>query len=339
VTATERDAPADVSPPVESSPKDAGRKDPQASGPPERPFRAFGLVFLAGLSFASLSASIKEVASEDTGIWVAILSRGVVGLVVCLGLALYRRQPLGVHGRWPLLLRCTTGVTAMYAYYWAFTHGKTDLASAVVLLKTAPLWVALLAPFLLRERTGRMVWLALVIGLVGVGIRYQASFEGEHLGLLASLAAGILAAGAYLSLRSLGRTDSTLSVVTWFSLALVVFPLIGIAWGGEGARPWSEFSPRAWGLLALIGVLGTVGQFFLTAAYTHGRAAAVTVGGLSEVLIALGFTVLWFGDVVRPSAAVGGGLALLAGILAALGRPAQTPAGEPDESASREVPS
>ena len=295
---------------------------PPAQGPPERPFRALGFVFLAGLAFASLSAAIKECSSEETGIWVAILSRGVIGLVVCLGAALYRRQSLRVKGRWPLFLRCTTGVTAMYAYYWAFTHGQTDLATAVVLLKTAPLWVALLAPILLGERTGRMIWLALVIGLAGVGIRYQASFAGEHLGLLASLAAGILAAGAYLSLRSLGRTDSTLSVVTWFSLALIVFPLLGIAFGGEGARPWSEFSPRAWGLLALIGILGTLGQFCLTAAYTHGRAAAVTVGGLSEILIALGFTVFWFGEGEKLTAAavLGGSLALVAGVLASLGR-------------------
>lgn len=323
MTAIEREAPEQDRASASMSQHDTSGSG--ESGPPERPFRALGLVFLAGLSFASLSAAIKMCAGEETGIWVAILSRGVVGLVVCLGVALYRRQAPRVHGRLPLFLRCTTGVAAMYAYYWAFTSGQTDLATAVVLLKTAPLWVALLAPVLLGERTGRMVWIALVIGLVGVAIRYQASFQGEHLGLLASLAAGILAAGAYLSLRSLGRTDSTLSVVTWFSFALVVFPLLGIAWGAEGARPWSEFSPRAWGLLALIGILGTLGQFFLTAAYTHGRAAAVTVGGLSEVLIALGFTVFWFGDEVRPSAALGGGLALLAGILASLGRPKQDP--------------
>lgn len=326
-TPTDRDELA-VHEPPSSSPTD------ESAAPPERPLRALGFVFLAGLSFASLSAAIKECAREETGIWVAILSRGVVGLVVCLGAALWRRQSLPVVGRWPLFLRCTTGIAAMYAYYWAFTSGQTDLATAVVLLKTAPLWVALLAPVLLGEQTGRRVWLALVIGLVGVAIRYQASFEGEHLGLLASLAAGILAAGAYLSLRSLGRTDSTLSVVTWFSVALVVFPLLGIAFGGEGARPWSEFSPRAWALLALIGVLGTVGQLCLTAAYTHGRAAAVTVGGLSEVLIALAFTVFWFGEEPTRAALLGGSLALLAGVLAALDR-GSSPAGGSSPSLDR----
>lgn len=309
-------------PPSEGSPSEEVDSSPNETPalPPERPLRALVLVFFAGLSFASLSAAIKECASEETGIWVAILARGVIGLVVGLGFAAFRRQSLAIRGRLPLLLRCTTGVTAMYAYYWAFTHGQTDLASAVVLLKTAPLWVALLAPFLLKERSGRVIWIALLIGVLGVGIRYQASFAGELLGLLASLAAGVLAAGAYLSLRSLGRSDSTLSVVTWFSLALIVFPLLGIAFGGESARPWAEFTPRAWGLLALIGVLGTVGQFFLTAAYKNGRAAAVTVGGLSEVLIALAFTVYWFGETLTGAAALGGGLALAAGVIASLGR-------------------
>ncbi|MBL4847984.1 MAG: DMT family transporter [Planctomycetes bacterium] len=304
---------------------------------PERPFRALGLVFLAGLAFASLSAAIKEVASEGTGLWVAILARGVVGLVVCLGYASWRGVGLRIRGRLPLVLRCTTGVVAMYCYYWAFTHGGTDLATAVVLLKTAPLWVALLAPVLLGERTGRILWLALLIGGFGVAIRYDASFSGERAGLLASLAAGILAAGAYMALRSLGRTDSTLSVVTWFSVALILFPLVGMAVGESGTRPWSEFSGRAWALLALIGVLGTLGQFFLTSAYAHGRAAAVTVGGLSEVLIALGYTVFWFGESVTLSAALGGGLALAGGVVASLGRRSVVEEGdEPDPRSGEE---
>lgn len=291
----------------------------------ERPLRALGLVSLASVAFASLSAAIK-VCQPETGISAPILARGVVGLVCCLAYAVWRRRALWPRRPLPLLLRCTSGIAAMYAYYWAFTRGGTDLPTAAVFLKTAPLWVALLAPLLLRERSGRWIWVALAVGAAGVALRSQAAIGGEGWGLLASVLAGLLAAIAYLSLRALAR-ESTLTVVTWFSLALILLPGLGVLLG-EAPRPLSEISPRGWGLLALVGVLGTLGQLFLTAAYANGRAAAVTIGGLGEVGLALAFSIGVFGERVTPAALCGGGLALAAGILASL--PQRQPAGDPD---------
>ena len=297
------------------------RDAPRDPAPLERPLRALGLVFLASLAFASLSAAIKA-CQPETGISAPILARGVVGLVGCLAYAALRRRDLRPRRPLPLLLRCLSGIAAMYAYYWAFTRGGTDLPTAAVLLKTAPLWVALLAPLLLRERSGPMIWVALALGTLGVALRSEASFEGERLGLAASVLAGFLAALAYLSLRALAR-ERTLTVVTWFSLSLILLPGLGLLLG-EAPRPLAEISPRGWGLLLLIGVLGTLGQLFLTAAYANGRAAAVTLGGLGEVGLALAYSVGVFGERVGVAALCGGGLALAAGILASLPRPGST---------------
>jgi drug/metabolite transporter (DMT)-like permease len=282
----------------------------------DRPLVALGLVFLASLAFASLAAAIKECAPQ-TGLATPIFARGAIGLLACLAWAARSGESLRPNGTGALLARCACGVTAMYAYYWAYTSGGTDLPSAVVLLKTAPLWVALLAPLLLAEAHDRRVWVALGVGLVGVGLRYGVSLQGEQWGLLASLAAGLLSALAYMALRKLGRSDPPLVVVAWFSGFLVLVTLPGVVGAVEGMADWSG---TTWGLLVLIGSLGTVGQVCLTAAYRFGAAAAVTVGGLVEVGIALLYSLLLFGEEPTTGALVGGGLALAAGVLANLRR-------------------
>ncbi len=284
----------------------------------DRPLRALGLILLASLAFASLSAVIKGVAPQ-TGLAPPILARGLVGLaagLLALRLTGRRLQPRG----WPMLaLRCGAGGLAMWLYYWAFVDGGggTDLATAAILLKTSPLWVALLSPLVVREHPGAQVWAALAVGLAGVALRYGVSLEGERLGVLAALGAGLLAALAYLALRALARTDDPLTVVTVFSLFLTAAPLPFL---GEAARACTGWDARTWALLLLAGVLGTGGQLLLTAAYRWHSAAAVTVGGLSEVAMALGYSVLLFGQRPTGPALGGAALALGAGLLASRAR-------------------
>jgi len=281
--------------------------------PPHRPLRALALVLGASFSFATLSAAIKACAAE-TGVSAPIFSRGVFGLLCCALVLRLRGVSLRPRAGKALAVRCLSGIAAMYCYYWAYTRGGTDLPSAVVLLKTAPVWVALIAPFALGESLRARIVFALGLGLAGMALRYGVSLQGEQAGLAASLAAGFLAAVAYVSLRALGKKDDPLVVVTWFSAFLILATLPGVAL--EARAPIADWTPRAWGLLALIGLLGTAGQLFLTAAYRDGKAAAVTIGGLGEVGIALAYSVLLFQQTPSAGALVGGGLALAAGVLA-----------------------
>lgn len=203
----------------------------------------------------------------------------------------------------------------MACYYYALTPGlgDTDLPTTVMLLKTAPLWVAVLSPWIVRERPGSRVWFALAVGMLGVVVRYGGSLEGEQVGVLLSLVSGLLAAFAYLSLRSLARTDDALTIVTVFSIFLLVAPL---PFMGPALSGFTSWSTQSWLLLALIGPAATLGQLALTAAYRAGSAAAVTIAGLSEIAMALAFSVVVFDEIPTAVAFIGGSLAVGAGLLA-----------------------
>lgn len=288
---------------------------PAEPGLPEgRPLRALGLILAASVCFAGLGATVKALAPR-VGLAAPIAARGVIGLLVGLVWLRVVREPLRPRGWGSLTLRCTAGGAAMILFYWSLssTGGGADLPTAVVLLKTNPLWVAVLAPLVVREAPGARTWVALAVGAVGVGLRYGVSLEGEQRGLLAALAAGFLSALAYLSLRRLARTDSPVVVVVWFSafLALAAAPFLGDA---LTSGPWTV---GTWALVILAGSLGTTGQLLLTAAYRWGTAAAVTVTGLAEVAFALVLSVVLFGEQPSAGAIVGGALALAAGVIAA----------------------
>jgi len=56
---------------------------------------------------------------------------------------------------------------AVHFASWITSLEYTSVASSVVLVTTTPLWVALLAPFFLREKTPRIAFIGMVIALVG----------------------------------------------------------------------------------------------------------------------------------------------------------------------------
>jgi drug/metabolite transporter (DMT)-like permease len=229
------------------------------------------------------------------------------------------RRPIRTGSQLVLALRILTGALSLFCYYGAIEgvrEGPGALATAQLLLKTAPVWVALGAGLLLGEPVGRHTWFAVALGIAGAAIVFLGPRQGgagTHETVVLGLLSGIFAAGAYLAVRKLALADDPLSVVTLFSLGLVVVtgPIVAFRW-----RPL----PDARSALLLFGVAGcgTVAQWFMTYAYKNGRAALVAVVGLAEVAFAVAAGVFFFGE--RPSwtTFLGGGLAITAGLVATL---------------------
>jgi drug/metabolite transporter (DMT)-like permease len=284
------------------------------------PKRAFVLILLASASFAGMVASVKalppEIATVET-----VFFRGIVGVVVgaaihlARGLA-FRPQAIGVN-----LVRSTSGGLALLCYYGAVHDHGCEIATANLLLKTAPLWVSLLSAPLLGESTGPRTRLALVMGTAGAALTLGPAPASERLGVALALASGLFSAGAYLSVRRLAASDHPVSIVTFFTacLTLATGPFAVTALVRDGVP-----APRVLALLVSVGVCGTAGQLFMTNAYRHASAAVVSIGGLAEIGFAAVLSVALFGD--RPSlyAGAGGALAVVAGVIATWPAKAQT---------------
>lgn len=260
--------------------------------------------------------TVKELASApDVGAAPPVFMRGLFGFFGCLVWARWHGRSLAPKAWGPLLWRCAAGVGAVGCYYRALAPDGTDMITAAMLLKTSPLWVALLSPWVIGERLTARVWAALVLGLAGVVL---VSLEGwkpdvSSFGVGLCVFAGLCSAFAYMSLRKLAATDGPATVVASFSAALALASAPFVFDHPAAIAGWSG---RTWAVLVAAGVLGTVGQLFLTAAYRFGPAAAVTVAGLSEVGLQGLISITYFGEVPSREALLGGALAMTAGLVA-----------------------
>jgi len=130
---------------------------------------------------------------------------------------------------------------------------KTTSANAIFLQDTAPLYVLLLSPFLLKERPSRSELWAAPVFLLGLGLFFFDRLQpGQVQGNLFALASGVAFALCILGLR--GLREEGQAVLVWGNLL-----------AGMGALPLalSGFVPSGTDL----GILVFLGAFQLGTAY------------------------------------------------------------------------
>jgi S-adenosylmethionine uptake transporter len=286
--------------------------------PADRPLLAFAFSLAASLGFTGMGVCLRALPAS-VGTPETVFARGVIGGLLGLLVHLVMRRPLRTTAPGVLVIRTIVGTLSLFCYYGAvkgLTWGEDApagaLATANLLLKTAPVWVALGAGFLLGERAGTRTWVALVVGVTGASIALFKRDASTAQGVVVlGLLAGVFAAGAYLAVRRLAASEDPLTVVTLFSVgvAVIMGPVVLVRW-----RP----IPDSRSLLLLLGVslCGTLAQVLMTHAYRHSKAAIVAVSGLAEVAFTVAAAMVFFGE--RPPVAtfVGGGLAVFAGLVA-----------------------
>ena len=119
---------------------------------------------------------------------------------------------------------------SLLCYFLAIRY--TGVAVATFFLFMQPVWVALLAPRLLKTPTERVVYLSLAVALGGLGVIIVPSLLGSGatfsaIGLAVGLAAGVLYAFFQLLVKSLTtELESTTIVTVECTLdAVVILPL------------------------------------------------------------------------------------------------------------------
>jgi drug/metabolite transporter (DMT)-like permease len=179
----------------------------------------------------------------------------------------------------------------------------TTSANAIFIQDTAPLWVVLLSPLLLREKPGRGDLLSIPVYGVGLGLFFFDELTaGQMAGNFVALASGVAFALCILTLRGLG--DRGVAAVAWGNVvaALVALPL------------WArgpDATARDLMLLAYLGV------FQLGAAYALFARGLVRTPAVEASLLVLlepvlnpVWTFLFTGERPGPWALAGGAIVL-----------------------------
>jgi drug/metabolite transporter (DMT)-like permease len=192
------------------------------------------------------------------------------------------------------LFRALLGIVMLGSFVFA-VH-RLSLAQTYSLFLAAPLLMtALSVPVLGESVTGKR-WLVIIVGLSGVLVILQPWGGGSGFSMIAASAAAVATicySLSALTVRTLGRGNSNLSMVFWYLL------LVSIGSGVLAFGDWRPVPASDWGWLIGIGVTGALGQIWLTDAFR--RAPPSVVGPFEYTAILWAFVIDWIFWSASPS--------------------------------------
>ena len=218
-------------------------------------------------------------------------------------------QQLDAKHRWVLLAAGLSMCGTATTYYLAILN--TSVAKAVLLHYTAPIYVAIFSPLILKEKNTPLTWLAVAAGFLGTALIVEPaalfhSDSGELLGIVSGLFSGLFLSGVFLFGRFLaGRLPSRVRTL-WGS---VIVALILLPFGVQ--VPGGHF----WHNLPFLIMLGTVSLalpytlFFKGQNYISAQVASVTA--LFEPVCGIGIGFLFFAEKLTLTGFIGAGIVLL----------------------------
>lgn len=291
---------------------------------------ASGIRFLcAGVFVFSLQDAVVKQVSGDYPLTEVVTIRSIVAIPILLLMVQFEagwRTIFTPHFR-SLALRAGIMFVAYTAYYMAFP--AMNLAYAVALYFTVPLFVTALAGPFLGEHVGLKVWAALAVGFSGVLVILQPGSGLFEWAALLSLLSALAYATSMLMARHIGSAQPA-SVMAFYQNGVFLVGAMFIAvcthWLGieDAGHPSISFLVRPWvwptlvdGLLiASCGVIASAGMLLLTNAYRISPANRVTPFEYTGILWAPLWGFLFFGEVPRSTTVMGAALIVVAGMYA-----------------------
>ncbi|MDD5786727.1 DMT family transporter [Campylobacter lanienae] len=282
-------------------------------------------MLIASMLFAGTGALSKLLSSELNSIEI-VFFRNIIGLFLII-LMIYKKPLHQTGGKfWLLAFRGIIGTIGLYAFFYNIAH--IDLATAFTFSKTSPIFTALFAAFLFKERLSYLSWFAIFIGFIGILFIVEPTLgvsKDEYIGLIS----GIGAAMAYTSIRGLRKHYDTRAIVLSFMICGSAMPLLSMIVGSFYYRPNLDFlispfvmpSLNGWVMIVIMGLLATAFQIYLTKAYAASKKAGVVAAvGYSDVVFSMIFGLI-LGDSLPSSLAFLGIVMIVgAGILVAYQR-------------------
>ncbi|MDJ1015151.1 MAG: DMT family transporter [Paracoccaceae bacterium] len=285
---------------------------------PENPYRAVGFKVVSVLLFV-LMASLIKAASDEVPPGEAVFFRSFFAMPVIFSwLALRGELRTGLKTTNPLghLWRGLIGTTAMAMSFAGLAI--LPLYEVKAIQYAMPLFVVILAAMMLGETVRKVRLTAVGMGMIGVLIilwpRLTAFTDDAFDPRLAFGAAIVLtgsfcAAMAQVFVRRLVETEETAAIVFWFSVTATVLSLLTLPFG------WAVPSGEALVYIIGAGLMGGLGQIFLTSSYRYADASIVAPFEYASMLFAILIGLFVFDEVPTGMMLFGASIVIAAGIL------------------------
>ena len=267
-----------------------------------------GIIFMTlGMFCLSVNDVVVLGLNISFPVWEVIFFRAFSGILVSFVLIfIFGWKSLKTKKPIRHFVRAFSAVGCVIFYFFGLK--SLLLSENIAIVHSAPIFAALLAVPILGERLGIHRITAIVIGFIGVIIIVKPGTDVFKLVSILPLISALFMASVYLSTRSLMNTDSSIAIIFYYSLALLITSIVFFP---------SDFAmPNIVQLIPLmsLGVMGSLGHYFMSQAAKNAEVVVISPFEYSSFIFVGIMGYLFYNEVPSISIIIGGILIILGGV-------------------------
>ncbi|MFK8008260.1 MAG: DMT family transporter [Saprospiraceae bacterium] len=247
-----------------------------------------GIIFIliATFAFAIMNATAKEL--SDFHPMQVVFFRALGTFVFIFPTMLFRK--ISIIGNNPkfLLLRGLVGVISLSTFFMALQ--RIPLGSAISIRYLGPIFGVVMAAYFLKEKVKNLQWVSLIIAFSGVIVLkgFDPRIDSLSLGLL--LISALFVGMVFVLIRYLTDKEHYMTIINYFMVVTIIVSLFFV-------NHWRMPLGNEWYPVVGIGILGLIGQVFMTRAFQTEDTSVLAPFKYMELVWALIMGYFLFGEV------------------------------------------
>jgi len=267
--------------------------------------------------------------SGNMSLWQIFALRGIIALPLLMMVARYQKQLrdvlLGACAPWALM-RTLCMTLAFAIYYGALPFVSLATAGAGIYL--APIFVALISVFFVKEPLHPLGWLGVCLGFLGVVVLLQPGSDAFTVFAALPLASAVFYALAIVITRTRCQGVPAEALALSFNASLMlagfVVSLVFAVWPPTGALAenypflfglWSNIQAVDWAALIGLAVFAALIGVLLAKAYQIAPPTTIATFEYSYIVFVVIWDVLFFGVALTGASLLGIAMIIGAGLL------------------------
>lgn len=263
---------------------------------------------LAGVALISLNDALIKSLTSTYPVGQLLFMRGlfIFPWVILLAYRAGGIATLKINNIGGQSIRAVCVIGSSFLFVNGLAH--LELADAIAVTFTGPLFITALAPFVLGEYVGWRRWAAVLIGFAGVLFMVRPGYGAIQWAVLFPLGAALCGSTRDLITRRISQTETSVAVLMVTTCAVIL--------AAATTLPFSSVPIRVsdLGAFAASGILVAGGHYLMIEAFRHGEAALIAPFKYSFMVWAILFGYLMFGHLPDRWTLLGAAFVIFAGL-------------------------
>lgn len=289
--------------PADPTPNLGGARDTDAPG------KAI-ICALAGGAVLTLNDGLVKTLAADFPVGQVLALRGVFIYIMIFAFAM---RMGGVHTAWQIKSWKGQGLRGFCVVGSSFTFvtglSYLPLADAIAIAFAGPLFVTMMAPVMLGEHVGWRRWAAVLVGFIGVLVIVRPGTTAFQWFAIFPIMASFLGGMRDLITRKMAASETTVAVLFVTTTAVVSAGFVSYFF-----TDWMPVEARHLKYFIGSGLLIGIAHYLLIEAFRLGEAALVSPFKYGNVLWAVLFGYLLFGDLPDGATLAGALIVSMSGL-------------------------